>query len=375
MPQYHLDKFFVPDDKDLFDMLKACHTSSDKLWAFARGYGIFLSMSNRHDVSLDVVSRFTIDRRKLQELFALNNTKDRDEKYSTKRVPENASVSRLKASITSVRDERTTGDRKEKYTLEDGPNGALNVKISYLEPDFSRTEALQVREREIKVQFTKVESGWSVRHHSNETAAEIVNAILKKIPEDMSKAAPVKALDFTGIRDPKRRTRFFNDLSRRMKGYELRDVPALKVHRLVESQSATSTEEEEEEEAKAAEAQVKKMVLSGTDLTHSQEYALLEARGFFISSISWTSEMANDEKEHFHFTAEFADADAPSDIKWGCTGKTERADDGSLKKYRCALTSLEKEGVLNQLEEAAFGLYDEMVAETKSAETKKLDGK
>lgn len=374
MPQYHLDKFFVPDDKDLFDMLKACHTSADKLWSFARGYGILLSMSNRHEASLDAVSRFIIDRRKLQELFALNSTKDRDEKFSTKRVPENASVGRLKASITSVRDERTQGDRKEKYTLEDAPNGALNVKISYLEPDFSRTEALQVREREIKVQFTKVGDTWSVRHHSNETATEIVNAILKKLPEDPSKAAPVRALDFTGIRDPKRRTKFFNDLSRRMKGYELRDVPSLKVHRVVESQSAASEEEDEEEETKAAEAKVKRMVLSGTDLTHSPEYALLEARGFFISSISWTSEMTTEEKEHYHFTAEFSDPDAPSDIKWGCNGKTARAEDGTLKKYRGPLSSLEKESLASQLEEAAFGLYDEMLAESKTPE-KKHNGK
>lgn len=362
MPQYYLDRFFVPDDKDIFDMLKACGTSHDKLWAFARGYGVLFSSTEPREPMIDALSRLPVDRRKLEELFLLNSSKDRDEKYSTKNVAITATPERVSAVIGTVRDTRAAAQREE-YKLEQPAPGVINIKVAYKDPDYSRTEALQTREREVTIQVIQGGDGkLKIRHHSNGRAEEVVKDIISKLESATDTKAPVSKLDFSSIKDPKIRTKFFQDLSQKLTGHARQDVPSLKVYRL--NRKATEADDEDEEE-KAVVAEVKKMFMSGVDVMKSPEYLELEKRGFFISAITWTTEHQADSREHFEFSAEFTNPDNPLDIKYGCLGKYARNDDGTLKKYRTTLSAIERDALLGLLDSTAFALYDGIVEELK----------
>lgn len=360
MPQYYLDRYFVPDDKDIFDMLKACGTSHDKLWMFARGYGILFSSTEPREMFIDALSRLPVDRRKLQELYSLNSSKDRDEKYSTKSVASTASLERITAIVSSVRDSRAS-DEREEYKFEQPAPGIINVKVGYREPDYSRAEAIQTREKEVTIQLIPGADGkLKIRHHSNEKAEDVVRDIVAKLEAATESKAPVTKLDFSGIKDPKIRTRFFQDLTQKMTGHHRQDVPSVKVYRL-----KPSIQQQDEEEEKVVVAQVRRMFMSGVDVTQCPEYLELEKRGFFISAISWTTEHQSGDREHYEFSAEFTNPDEPLDIKYGCLGKYPRNDEGGLKKNRVTPSAIERDALLGLLDSTAFGIYDAIIAELK----------
>jgi hypothetical protein len=355
MPQYYLDRYFVPEDKDIYDMLATCGTSQDKLWTYARNYGILFASTEPRTRMMDAISRFPVDRYKLLELFQLNSTKDREEKFSTKKVEVDASVERLNAAVAAVQEKRSAAEREE-YKFEHPAPDVINVKVAYKEPDLSRAEAIQTREKELTIQLVRKDGKLTIRHHSNEKATAVVADIIKGL-ETLTQSKPkVRALDFTGIKDPKLRTRFFTDLSRKLEGFERQDVPTLKMYRL-NAEKSDSAEEEAQEEAAA---QVKRMFMAGTDLMKSPEYAELEKRGFFISAISWISEHQADERMHFEFSAEFTNPDAPVDVKYGCSGKYMRNEEGTLKSYKSSLSAIERDSLHGILDAAAFTLYDEI---------------
>lgn len=360
MPQYYLDRYFVPDDKDIYDMLKACGTSHDKLWMFARGYGVLFASSEPREPMIDALSRLPVDRRKLEELFQLNSSKDRDEKYSTKNVAVSATLERISGVINTVREGRAD-EQREEYKIEHPSPGVINIKVGYKEPDYSRAEAIQTREKEVTIQVIQGDGKLKIRHHSNGKAEEVVREIIAKLELATEAKAPISKLDFSGIKDPRIRTRFFQELSQKLAGHVRQDVPTLKVYRL----NRQPAESEDEEEEKVVVAEVKRMFMSGIDVMQSPEYLELEKRGFFISAISWTSEHQADPREHYEFSAEFTNPEDPLDIKYGCLGKYARSDDGTLKKNRTTLSAIERDVLLGLLDSTAFTIYDGIVEELK----------
>jgi hypothetical protein len=361
MPQYYLDRYFVPDDKDIYDMLKACGTSHEKLWMFARGYGILFSTTEPREPMIDALSRLPVDRRKLQELYSLNSSKDRDEKYSTKSVASSATLERITAVVNAVRDTRASIEREE-YKFEQPAAGIINVKVGFREPDYSRAEAIQTREKEVTIQLIPGSDGkLKIRHHSNPKAEDVVRDIVAKLESATEAKAPVTKLDFSGIKDPKVRTRFFQDLTQKMASHVRQDVPSVKVYRL----NSSAQQQQDDEEEQVVVAQVRRMFMSGVDVTQCPEYLELEKRGFFISAITWTTEHQTGDREHYEFSAEFTNPDDPLDIKYGCLGKYPRNDDGDLKKSRVPLSAIERDALLGLLDSTAFGIYDRIVAELK----------
>jgi hypothetical protein len=261
--------------------------------------------------------------------------------------------------INTVREARAN-DQREEYKIEHPSPGVINIKVGYKEPDYSRAEAIQTREKEVTIQVIQADGKLKIRHHSNGKAEEVVREIIAKLELATEAKAPISKLDFSAIKDPKIRTRFFQQLSQKLAGHVRQDVPTLKVYRL----NRQPTEPEDEEEEKVV-AEVKRMFMSGFDVMQSPEYLELEKRGFFISAISWTSEHQADPREHYEFSAEFTNPEDPLDIKYGCLGKYARSDDGTLKKNRTTLSAIERDALLGLLDSTAFTIYDGIVEELK----------
>lgn len=360
MAKYYLERFFVPEDKNIYDMLDTCGTPVDKLWHFAKGYGI-ITAPNSEDIQNihSYISRLTFDRQKLLHLFEINSTQDREEKFKDTVIPDAVEMDKVKAAVSAIQDERSPKN-DEQYTVRQVNNSSLEVSVKYIDPDHSRAEALQVREREVKILVEQVDNRLVVRHHSTDKGDDIAKELIDRLLPDEEARKRVKALNFSGIRDAKTRTKFFRDLAYGMKDFVLRDVPSLKVFRFTEKpEKSDNTEEEEEEQVSA---NIKKVFLSGTDIMHCPEYIELEKRGFFISSMTWVSELSDDNKEHFEFTAGFNDPDAPTNIAYAATGKFARDGDGSIKKHKAQLSKFERQALMRTLSEKAYELYDALTA-------------
>ncbi|MDI1343291.1 MAG: hypothetical protein PSV22_04205, partial [Pseudolabrys sp.] len=327
MPNYHLPRFFVPDDKDVADMLHACGTSHDKMWDFAASYGILGSKEDVRERMLEYVSRLPMDWRKLARLYEMNSSKDRDEKYSSRELTAKVTLEKVNSIVTEVRTERNDDLAKEKYTVTQKSADVLEVNVTYHDPDFSKTQSLQYRERDIKILVEKKGEKLDIRHHSNERATQIVDQITQKIAAALGANPPQRTLSFSGIRDPKVRTQFFIDLINKIPGSRMHNVSSVKVYRLrlekapVVPHTAPDEEPDQDEEAKEVAAEVRKVVLSGANLILSDEYRAIEARGFFIGSITWVSELQESDKPRFEMAAEFNDPDRPSNMSYMVSGK------------------------------------------------------
>lgn len=370
MAHFHLDRYFVPDDKNLYDMLDTCGTPMDKLWSYARGFGIIISPDVQDIQNVrSYVARLPVDRAKLLQLFEMNSSQDREEKYSNKVVPDAIAMDQIKAAANSVKDERTTGHH-ETYVVRQNGDDSVEISVNYIDPDFSKAEAMQMREKEVKIVIERDKDRMVVRHHSNEKGSEIADSILKKLIPDEIKLKSVKVMSFVGIRDPKKRTKFFRDLAYDMPDFTLRDVPTLRVFRLSAKADAADGEEDDDEADEQASASIKKIFLSGTDIMHCPEYVELEKRGFFISAITWVAEMTDDNNEHYEFTAAFDDPESPTNLNYAVTGKYARDDEGKLRKNKSPLRKFDRLALMKALEKKAFSLYAELTA----TEEKKSDG-
>jgi hypothetical protein len=361
MAHFHLDRYFVPDDKNLYDMLDTCGTPIDKLWSYARGFGIIISPDAQDIQNLrSYVARLAVDRSKLLQLFEMNSSQDREEKYSNKVVPDAIAMDQIKAATNAVKDERTTGHH-ETYVLRQNGADSMEISVNYIDPDLSKAEAMQMREKEVKILIERDGDKLVVRHHSNEKGAEIADSILKKLIPDEIKLKSVKAMSFVGIRDPKKRTKFFRDLAYDMPDFTLRDVPTLRVFRLSAKDDAATSDEEVEDDDVAS-ASIKKIFLSGTDIMHCPEYVDLEKRGFFISAMTWVAEMQSDNNEHYEFTAAFDDPESPTNLSYAATGKYTRDDEGHLRKNKTPLSKFERLALMKALERKALSLHEELTA-------------
>lgn len=366
MPNYHLPRFFVPDDKDVADMLHACGTSHDKMWDFVASYGILGSKEEVRERALEYLSRLPMDWRKLGKLYEMNSSRDRDEKYSHLELTAAVSLDKVSTLVTEVRMDRNDDLAKEKYTVTQKSADVLEVNVTYHDPDFSKTQSLQYREKDLKIIVEKKNGKIDIRHHSNERATQIVEHLTQKIAATIGVTPPQRTHNFLGIRDPKVRSQFFINLVHKIPNSRMHNVSGVRVYRLRPEnapapKAADGEESDQDEEAKEVAAEVRKVVLSGVNLILSDEYRAIEARGFFIGAITWVSELQESDKPRFEMTAEFNDPDRPSNLSYTVSGKFAMVEGKGYRNYKERPSELEKTAVLRLLEDTAGQLYQTLL--------------
>ncbi|WP_426750249.1 hypothetical protein [Myxococcus sp. Y35] len=388
MSKRHCNSLFFADDKDIADLLLAAKQKLNKqrLIALARSRGIILSPEDDREAIVRYLSRLPTGWLELTTLLRATESAGRKEPTTYMQIEASASTKELHSAIQAVRDNRISG-RDEVYSVAATRVGFISVTVQYTEPDTSKTRLFQRQPREVTISFEKCDSGYKVRHQATGRAAEIVKEITERLEEDTSTKVSRRQIELKGVSDPGLRTNFFLQLMRGLPGFSSPDVTDVKVNRMpkdnvpafakmTETQAlgedtdlvdATEGEPSEEQEAEAEAKDaiigvVKRVVLEGEGVLHSEEYKRLTDAGLFVSHAVWKSLESSSEGRLIEFEAQFGDPNEGTGFSYAVLGAYKRKDDGEHRKARSPVDALEAAEFNAKLEQSAEAALNMTIA-------------
>lgn len=370
MAIYQPSKYYA-DDKDVHDILSSPKLSPKALIALCRERGIFLSEESLRDELVHYASMLPFSWTQIQEVMAAVQREDREEKITTCKIDVGANVDEVRQAIELVRDIRKE-PRSEHYSITQGKDGRVKIKVNYTEPDFQKARLIQRREREVVLEVEKKGAQYEVRHTQNERANEIITQILEQLTPANSEQKPVRSsIELSGVKNHEHRTQFFVNLIGEMEGFQLREVRDLKVDHLEKDPGVPAASDEDEVKEKFEREQlrslVRKVALSGENILISPQYQQLAKDGFFISKAVWTSVETVGAGRLFEFEAEFRDAANAANFAYQIRGVYNRNQDGEIESTKSELSEAEKSMLKDCLEATAYGAVERVNAMQPSA--------
>ncbi len=356
MAVYQPSKYYA-DDKDVHDILSSPKLSTKALIALCRERGIFLSEEAPREELVHYASKLPFSWTQIQQVMGAVQREDKEEKITTCKIAVEATVDEVRQAIEQVRDIRKE-PRSEQYSITQGRDGKIKIKVNYTEPDFQRARLIQRRQKGDQ---------YEVRHSQNERTDEIITQIIEELTPANSEQKPVRrTIDLSGVKNHEHRTQFFVNLIGEMEGFQLREVRDLKVDHLENDPAAPGVSEEDEAKEKIEREQlrslVRKVALSGDNILISPQYQHLAKDGFFISKAVWTSVETLGAGRLFEFEAEFRDAANATKFAYQIRGVYNRNQDGEIEKTKSELSEAEKGVLRDCLETAAYGAVEKVNA-------------
>ena len=367
----HVARYYA-DDKDIFDLLSQGTVSLSKLRAFLRLRGIIVSPALKKEEICRYLQTSPLSWPQLEALLKIIETPDREDKFSNCQIP--AGDLQIQSAVTAaaqVQQER--GARYgEVYRIEVAPEGTLQVSVDYSEPNFSKTRCLQQVDKTLVIRVEREGDHFSVRHHENARALEILNSLEKKLlPPTETEPPPRREIVVSGLNSVQRSS-FFVEMARGIKGYALKDERGLQVDRPFDPSDDGEDEDDGEDtnggprvfptKDKEAKEQfqglVKRALLHGTSLLMSQQYQDYAKTGFCLSKLVWTVEPETGDGPMIEFGADFRDGERGTGFRYGVLGKYERHEDGGFAKSKRAVEGADKNQLLTLLENSAYAALE-----------------
>lgn len=370
----HVARYYA-DDKDIFDLVSLGTVSLSKLRAFLRLRGIIVSPALRKEEICRYLQTSPLSWPQLEALLEIIETPDREDKFSHCQIPAgDLQIQNAVTAAAQVQQER--GARYgEIYRIEVAPGGTLQVSVDYSEPNFSKTRCLQQVDKTLVIRVEREGDHFSVRHHENARALEILNSLEQKLlPPTETTPLPRREIVVSGLNSVQR-SAFFVEMARGVEGYELKDERGLQVDRPLDPNAVDDDADGEEGEGtnggasdsstskdQAAKEQfqglVKRALLHGTSLLMSQQYQDYAKSGFCLSRLIWTVEPETGDGPMIEFGADFRDGERGTGFRYGVLGKYERHEDGGIAKSKRAVEGAEKNQLLTLLEKSAYAALE-----------------
>lgn len=348
MAKYFKASDYYPDDKDIYDLLDSQTRSIDPMLIFLRNRNIFASKDAEKSTLQSYISLLYFDWESASRLVDIVDIRDTEQKSIHSKYVVDISSDRIHALANNLKVERGEPRREVYQIIKNGDE--IDLKITYLDVDTSKTRVLQKKEKEIQITATRSTDCWCFRHTDNERAKDILKAFIQKIGQDTNQAdIPQKSIEIGHMGDNAQRVSFFKKTMSEMEGFRLIDVSNLKVDRLPREAQA----EEEAEVEEDVEEKLRKVVMYGIDLFTTSEYQNLVRQGFFISGAQWKSQKTDGKGELVEFVAGFNSPSEGKDFAYKVLGVYRVDDTGNLMQTREKAFGAEKKEYLTALESSA----------------------
>lgn len=348
MAKYFKASDYYPDDKDIYDFLDSQTRSPNPLLMFLKSKNIFASKLSQKENLQNYISLLYFDWGSANRLVDIVDIRETEQKVRHTEFNIIAEPDAIHSIAKTVRDERHDAKR-EVYNINIHDN-EVDINVTYLDIDTSKTRVLQKREKELHITATKTDGGWSFRHTDNERAKNIVKHLVGRLGEETSQESLTeKNIDISNISDNVTRVSFFKQTMSGIEGFRLIDVTNIKVDRL--ARDAQSDDDSEDEEV--LEEKLKKVVMYGVDLFTTPEFQELVNQGFFISGAQWKSEKTDGQGERVEFAAGFNVPVEGKDFVYKVLGVYRHDDAGNLLQTKEKVYGTEKKLYLSALEGSA----------------------
>ena len=357
---------YCATDKEVFDALASSrqHFSESTLLALAKKRGIFYSaqtdrMQLCHDISL-----LTFGFHDVAQLQGEFEKSSRSEKKTFMRINTALTLDELRMIADQFqKDAEAEGDRVSSHIV--GLKGfAMNVK--YEEVDFSKTRLRQRQRREAEIEFKVGDDHTVITLPSNEKARQFAHSLIERASREKKEQLSVEEVDLSWITDYDLRTKFFQELIRKVPGFTLEDVTDVKVDfgdaSSVDAELLEDTKTKAEKEIQGV---VKAMALHGKSLHLSEEYKRLKDKGFFLTSIQWSGRRIAGPNEIVEFDAGFDDPTSGVGYRYGVRTWITRRENNEYAKNPATVPADEKVKLSALLQQASMSVFHEIKEEFK----------
>jgi hypothetical protein len=347
-------------DKELYDALVSSkqHFNANALLELARNRGIILSNADQRTELADRLSVMIFGGHELQAIQAAFDTAGRGAKTTSFRLNMELTLADIKHIAEEYRE--GVGEEEKVVTYNVGSTGVA-VDLEYIEVDFSKTRLRQRQTKEAHIEF-KIEEGHTVvTLPATEKARQAAEALRGRLFANKQTDIGLEEIDFSGINDSKLRTVFFTKLISTLPDFALQDVTRVKANR-AETQDDPSDNDEDAEDNGDEEANtqmlgiVRAMALHGQSLLSSPEYQAFHKRGFFNTSITWTSKRIVAPYQLVEFDAGFEEPEFGRGFKYSVRGWATQKQGEYIKNLKPVPTD-DKKRFLSVIERTAVAVF------------------
>jgi len=367
---------FFSSDKNMYDILKQSSLTEKKLLDFLRHRGIFLSqMTDKEEIIL-CISRRCIDLRDRNELLELMGARKTKEPLASIEIKsENVNLEKKEIISALKKLKNQSEEMGEICQINNyGKTATANIKSEII--DYSRTELLQKKTQDIKLEFQESDEGFIIRYPSNEKASVFVDDFLGILESKTKKEILPTVISLDFIPQPETRSFFFQRLIQLIEGYDFHDVISVDIHHkssvpdleaegdfLDEENTSGESPSRHKEYSQDATGYIRRAILTGTGVLESREFNQLHQNDFFISRIVWTavSNKKSKSEEKIELEAQFKEPKSCRKFSYSCKGLYKAKDVGFIKT-RKNFSALEEKRIIELLEKAARTAFQDVIA-------------
>lgn len=331
-----MNNIYSVTDKVLCDALNQSQVTQNEMRDLFLSRGIIISKKTSRKLLSKNFSKFThdyYDHQKIAEILGSEPRRERSTSKLVSNMPEKATL--LKAADI-LKKELT--DKKDLCHVVADKNGVINIHITYMSTNFSKSDFKQVVKKQAVIELEPIETGYVIRRPDNEQTESYEQQLLSII-ESISK---VKALEegkpiseaelnineigLENIDSPVLRTDFFTKMINGLDGYALDDVTDVYVYH-------PKPEELEEENGDTdIGVHVSKASLKGEGVLKSEEIQSLYGRDFYICKIKWRVKEKGADANIFEFEAQFNNPQTFSNFSYITKGMKKYKGHGEYNK-------------------------------------------
>lgn len=358
---------YCASDKEIFDALASStlHFSGSTLLELAAKRGIFYSpKADRMQLCSDIsLLGFGFD--EVAQIQGEFEKSAKSEKKTFKNLKTTLTLDEFKTIASEYQSQAESEGDKVSFSNAGTKEFAVNVE--YEEVDFSKTRLRQRQRRKALIEF-EVQNGETViSYPANDKVGLIVENFIERTTKEKKQTIDIDEVDLSWISDFDLRTKFFQELMRKVPGFTLQDVTHVHVDHGDPATEDLDLLEDAENEKKAVEEEitgvVKDIALHGKAIHLSEEYKRLKEKGFFLTSIQWAGRRIASPHEIVQFDAGFNDAAAGVGFKYGVRTWRVPLETGQYAKNWTTIPAAEKALFSGLLQQASMAVYQEIKKE------------
>jgi hypothetical protein len=299
-------------DKAIFDALQQYKVTRDDLKDLFFTRGIIISNKTDKEVLASNFSKYIHgyeDYEFLSKILGVSSQKERMRSFDIN--SDELQLEDMEAILTEIKNELTISSDDIVDISMIGKS--LVLKVEYTEPDFTKTEFRQVIDKDAEIIIEKVKHGFTIVGPHNKKMDFISEIIINK-SETLDVNSKVAEIELDGIVDKSKISVFFEDLTMTMEGYDLVNATDVYVYNPSKNTGTGS--------------HIKKISLSGTSVTLSQELASLYSKGFYVWKITWVVKDNRDvNSDLYEFEALFSNPEECTDFAYLVKGYYPKKED------------------------------------------------
>src|SRR5260221_5571578 len=214
----HLSRIYLSDD-ELFELLAPKNVGHRGLLKLARQRGFIFSEKAR---DADVRSRLALvpsDWQTVSGILQDMARPDPEERKTSVHVKNCSNKNDVSALIDATKGERKT-KKDESYNVIKISEDTTRIEVGYTEIDGTKAVPFQRRIKKLYVDITNVGDKVSFRYTANLRAKEIVDSMRTGLVLKPKHEAEIEIISLRAVRDAAKRTRFFTELIKDIRGFK-----------------------------------------------------------------------------------------------------------------------------------------------------------